>query len=51
MKQLQKEESVGSCYFLTGPAERVLNAVSAPDRALLNTDGATLPDFSVEEEK
>ncbi len=40
-----------SCYFLTGRAERVFKTVSAPDLIPLNTDGAALPIFSVEEEK
>jgi len=35
-----------SLYFLTGRAERVLKAVSAPDFAPLNTEGAALPIFS-----
>lgn len=39
------------CYFLTGRVERVLKAVSAPDLTPLNTEGATLPIFSVKEEK
>lgn len=38
-------------YFLIGWPERVLNAVSAPDLALLNTEGATLPIFSVKNRK
>lgn len=33
-------------YFLTGGAERELKAVSAPDLAPLNTDGAAFPIFS-----
>lgn len=40
-----------SCYFLIGLAERALKTVSPPDLAPLNTEGATLPTFSAEQEK
>lgn len=35
------------CYFLTGRAARAWKTVSAPDFTPLNTEGATLPIFSV----
>lgn len=53
MEQVLSHDSqdVPCCYFLIGRAERVLKTVSAPDLTPLNTEGATLPIFSVKGDK